>query len=261
MSKTPGTCIFCGGGGLSKEHVWASWLHELIGKAQNLHFLRRDRIRSPGVVEMVEDRQYQGSLTNRKRRCVCTTCNNGWMSGIEDRAKAAMAPAILGQPTTLSINDQISIGTWLTLKTIIEDRSHIKQCCVPDYEVAAFHRLPQPLPSWRLFIGSYQGRFWNPSRLFYAWGYAEFEHGQQRYQATTWVAGSLYLHAMSGTGPLHQIFGFPYSLEGLLHQIHPVATPAALALPRQHIITDLVALETADALYQWLTGHRSANPY
>src|SRR5262249_12745786 len=38
MANPPGKCIFCGGGGLSKEHVWSEWTHTYIGPDKRDHF-------------------------------------------------------------------------------------------------------------------------------------------------------------------------------------------------------------------------------
>jgi len=259
MSQPAGKCIFCGSGGLSKEHIWASWLHELTGKTEDSHFLRRDRLQPRTGIQLIEDRKFQGSLTSRKRRCVCREhCNGGWMSGIESRAKAAMAPAILGQSISLSSEDQRAIAAWLTLKTIIEDRSNIEESSVPDSDVAQFYRSKSPLPTWRLFVGSYEGRAWNPNRLFYAYCFMDFPHGRERYQATTWVAGRLFLHAISGTGLAHHVFAFPHFLQDVVHEIHPRPDVSeTLCLPRQPTITDVHAMDIADGFYRSFTGYRS----
>ena len=39
----------------------------------------------------------QGGAITKKLRVVCETCNNEWMSEIEDRVKPILAPLILGQ--------------------------------------------------------------------------------------------------------------------------------------------------------------------
>lgn len=101
-------CVFCGGAGLTKEHVWPSWLKYVFYMA------------GPEIVHELLDRN--GQLVRLRRsvsldaqvRRVCGDCNNGWMSRMEDATRPVLEPLIRGEPITLSADHQEVLAKWLT---------------------------------------------------------------------------------------------------------------------------------------------------
>ena len=72
------TCLFCDQKAKTLEHVWPAWLNESLG------------VSSPSRVEA-----WLGPEAERKEwhdapiqiRAVCASCNNGWMSRLEGKAR------------------------------------------------------------------------------------------------------------------------------------------------------------------------------
>jgi hypothetical protein len=52
----------------------------------------------------------------RAVRCVCTSCNNEWMSNLESEAKPVLQPMLAGQRNRLDAASQATIAVW-SLKT------------------------------------------------------------------------------------------------------------------------------------------------
>jgi hypothetical protein len=48
MAKKQGQCIFCGGLGLTREHIWADWASAYIKKNVTRHGKLESIIHSPG---------------------------------------------------------------------------------------------------------------------------------------------------------------------------------------------------------------------
>src|SRR5579864_1815829 len=81
-------CPFCGQPAkLTREHVWSAWIGRLLGKSK---YAFRQRDAHGNVVK-----EWKRPGLDLKPEVVCAQCNNGWMSKLENRAKAVMADMIL----------------------------------------------------------------------------------------------------------------------------------------------------------------------
>lgn len=113
------TCIFCGRGGKkSKEHLWPVWMHEYLGKEgdgshvrESTTFKNREHIGGSKL-------ERQGYLFSTKFRVVCRSCNNGWMSKLEETTKPVLLKLIKGEKTKLEEGDQQLLSRWIAMKVI-----------------------------------------------------------------------------------------------------------------------------------------------
>lgn len=107
LSRMPGrSCLFCGSRPVTREHVLPTWVYEALqvyGPITHTHGARPVRITN--VFDLV-------------LRAVCATCNNGWLSDLEGRAKDTLTPAITGQPATWDSKQQELAALW-AIKTAI----------------------------------------------------------------------------------------------------------------------------------------------
>ena len=95
-------CLFCDySGRLSKEHVWPRWIGKAYPKS-----LRTARDMSHTITVGYADGApipasgriaRPGDSLSHTLKCVCTTCNTGWMNFIEQEAKKYLEPCIRGQ--------------------------------------------------------------------------------------------------------------------------------------------------------------------
>jgi hypothetical protein len=95
-------CIFCGDQANSKEHVWPQWL-----------------MRQLGETEVGTIKAQCGQQVSRLRRgaeqtgkFVCTHCNNGWMSQLENHVKPIVEGLFGDRPVVLDHNDQTTLVAW-----------------------------------------------------------------------------------------------------------------------------------------------------
>lgn len=85
MSKPPGRCIYCGGLGLSKEHIFADWLRDYIPRDATEHSMAVT-IQWPHMADTRLESK-TGDTHARRIRKVCVACNGGWMSELQQAAK------------------------------------------------------------------------------------------------------------------------------------------------------------------------------
>ncbi len=155
MAQTRSTCKFCGGEGLSDEHIFAKWIGRLLAKdvPPGARYVFRHRSAHPEAGVAEHDKT--ASLPAYRTRSFCTRCNNGWMSRLEERVRPILEPLILGEPRTLSRSDQETLAFWAT-KTLLGfqsiDHPTTKWARPEDY--AALHEAQAPLPYSQVWLGA-----------------------------------------------------------------------------------------------------------
>jgi len=112
------TCVFCGGFNLSKEHVWPDWASKVLtDNPSPAHHEWHNTYSDKGtVVKESGMRPRQGSTFTKKIRVVCKTCNNGWMSRLENATKPILLPLIQGEPALLDREQQTLLAQWIASK-------------------------------------------------------------------------------------------------------------------------------------------------
>lgn len=101
-------CFFCSEHANSLEDAWPRWLTNQFRTPQpsEVHAERRG-------VRLRPWRVYQPELAVR---CVCRTCNNGWMSALEVQAKRYLQPLLMGERCSVDTAGQATVALW-SLKT------------------------------------------------------------------------------------------------------------------------------------------------
>ncbi len=97
-------CLFCGKPADSKEHLWSDWI------------LKSLKSRNPIVQKVGKappSNPFTGAVTVR---CVCTECNNGWMSRLEARIKPLVGSLMQDISAPLDAEQQKDVSLW-ALKT------------------------------------------------------------------------------------------------------------------------------------------------
>src|ERR1700730_10701224 len=80
-------CIFCGSNDkLTNEHVYGEWLKAYVPRMRNKHEFQYVKSGSPGVHEYADKKIRAGDPVSSQVRVVCSSCNSGWMSGLQNRA-------------------------------------------------------------------------------------------------------------------------------------------------------------------------------
>ena len=117
---------FCSGFGLSKEHIFSRWTYALVPAAPNSTHSRGRAVSSRTnrhLFDKVDVEDYQGNLNTIRFRVVCKTCNNGWMSRLDNAVKPILTPLILCGPALLDTRAQHLISTWASMKVMVAEHS------------------------------------------------------------------------------------------------------------------------------------------
>jgi hypothetical protein len=94
-------CLFCEHYANSKEDTLPLWLLEIIGKREDMR----------KVISGLPIKIQKGSAVLRIR-AVCKTCNNGWMSKLEQDTIPVLRPLLRDLSYPLSSEEQILLASW-----------------------------------------------------------------------------------------------------------------------------------------------------
>jgi len=83
------TCIFCGSTPLTREHIFPKWIVEMFPAGEYSHGM--------GGTDTATQ-QWNKRNMDSTVRCVCGSCNGGWMSAIEVEAKQVLKHLIAPRP-------------------------------------------------------------------------------------------------------------------------------------------------------------------
>ncbi len=106
-------CAFCTRPADSREHIFSDWMLEMLPRGERYVFNERN-------VKTGEYVSYKGRRVKLTAKVVCTSCNNHWMSDLEnDVAKPAMQNLLMGEH---SANLDSTARRWIAVfafKTLI----------------------------------------------------------------------------------------------------------------------------------------------
>ncbi len=201
----PKTCIFCGIGTPTKEHVWGKWLRPYIP----YDIPKYDSALFNQDVGMPDSQTLQvkikgGDPRNLTVKCVCEVCNNGWMSRLQASVRDIVTPMALGYKRSLSADDLMILAKWSTMVSMTSDYAHPETVSVSRREREFFHRYNCPPPTFRIFASRLPLGQWKPTWVRYCMELSddsgaaqETDSGSPNTQASTHVIGELFLHIIS----------------------------------------------------------------
>lgn len=77
-------------------------------------------------------------------KAFCATCNNGWMSQLEDKAKDLILGWFRGWGATWHRRQQRELATWALLKAIVLDQTHPDSPVIPPNFASYLYEREQP---------------------------------------------------------------------------------------------------------------------
>lgn len=145
-------CIFCGDDSstLSAEHVFPDWMTGFYS----------DRVAGPlrGTIEFGhssgENRSFRGIPFQQKVKTVCRSCNNGWMSELENDMQPYLSKMLVGQTTRLRSNAQRNLAFWCAKTAFVMQYINPENVIIPQSHYSDLYHSKSALPSHFIVIGS-----------------------------------------------------------------------------------------------------------
>jgi len=106
-------CIFCNNESGSEEHFWPAWVHR---------FIKENGIRLGGLrVQLGNEPETITDDLEKTINTVCHTCNNTWMSKVEDKNRPRFLNMMKNDPLTIDPGGMKIITEWAVLRAIMLD--------------------------------------------------------------------------------------------------------------------------------------------
>ena len=153
MAKSPGKCIFCGKGGLTKEHMWADWLRAYIPRDMTQHRTQSVLLFPDRAEESFERRT--GDPHSRRIKCVCRNCNNGWMGKLQEKTKPFLVPMLEGKDVSFYRNGQTALAAWVAMFVMVAEFIYPDKTAISAQERTWFMNNQRAPSHWRVWIGRY----------------------------------------------------------------------------------------------------------
>lgn len=119
------SCMYCGGGPLSGEHILSQWMHPLLSptiQPGTIH-VEADRFQTPdGVDTLSRSVICRGTNARGVRvRRTCITCNSGWMNKLEGKVARPLSGLVAGSTDLIDPGGATDLARWLAQKSMILD--------------------------------------------------------------------------------------------------------------------------------------------
>jgi hypothetical protein len=136
-------CIFCNNESGSEEHIWPAWIH---------------RYKKFGPLKMQEGTGPQVIADDPEQtvNTVCHTCNNTWMSKLEQKNIPSLKAMVDGKPMEIDPGRQRLLREWALKTAMINDSTKIRngnQMFYTDQERTAMRESRAIPPQTRIWLG------------------------------------------------------------------------------------------------------------
>lgn len=161
-------CIFCQrrDGKITREHLLPDWLSNFYGPDV---MCVNEGVNEDGTVAF----RYTSKIFQRTLNEVCSTCNSGWMSDVENDAKPILIRMLKEKNIVLDKKKQQKLATW-AYKTVLvinhKNPSPPKEQFIPAEHYSAFYAAQSILPGTIVMLGYKPGtRFENGESIASNW--------------------------------------------------------------------------------------------
>lgn len=199
-------CLFCDRPADSYEHYFPQWYMDWLKRQGAI--LNRRRIHKRDEIRELDGRRTLVVIETKqnsdprygKIKCVCATCNDGWMSRIQEKAKPIILNITTGGVMSLNVEEQLILSVWAVMFSMTLECRHPDWAFSRQADRLAFRDSQLPPGGWWVGIERYAG-----GRItgFNHFGLLEaaIEDGGARegMQASTWVIGGLVFHTVYAT--------------------------------------------------------------
>jgi hypothetical protein len=197
---------------MTREHIWGDWLKAFVRRDTNKHHFHAQRIHRPGAAPTSTTTLKAGDPINSKVRVVCGTCNNTWLSQLQEKAKPLLIPLIRGDRAALGQNGQERLAAWCAMATMtaeyIDPDPH--SIAVPQSERDWLMNHRTAPDGWPVWVGHYKRHKWVPRWAHFTFPMLDAEDMPKpgdtepplpNTQVTTFTVGQLYVHVVSSAYP------------------------------------------------------------
>ena len=110
----PRRCLFCENTADSREHLWPAWIHDRIKIEESIRI---------AIGKLPVQKSDNAEI---KIKCVCKTCNSGWMSQLENQCLPLVGSLAQDLSISLDSSQQSLLATWALKMAMVTDSTNKK---------------------------------------------------------------------------------------------------------------------------------------
>lgn len=190
-------CIFCGGAGITKEHIWGRRFGKLLPRKSP----NTSHVAGTGQVRGLGRLHRPGDPSSQSLRVVCRDCNVGWMSRLQEASMPAMARLVLGTWEDISDHDFAVTRTALVLTAMVAEWSDPPTVGISFEERQRFRETNVPDATWIVLIGKYHDETQSSVVFNHFYGHGQNDGQPFTFQTTGFTLGRLLVQTLSGGLP------------------------------------------------------------
>jgi len=153
----PRLCIFCGGTPISREHVWADWMRPYLPRGQGTQLIQEGRFDDRSLTVRHGPLHVKGDARSQKLKVVCETCNNRWMSDLQNSAKPVLLPLLTRKHGAIARDERRLLAQWATMFTFVYSTSAPEYTTLKDSQRRAFMADKAPPQHWLYWCAPFDG--------------------------------------------------------------------------------------------------------
>lgn len=168
--KAYSQCAFCSNPPNSHEHLSPKWLKPWVEEWQNYNY-------NYGVMNSVDQygnshilkrqKRFTGDALSRRVRVVCKSCNEGWMSTSQEKAKPHLVPYLNGEWPAITMEAAKTINLWAAMTVMVDEFRDIHTMAITQKAREDFAQNQTLPPGWRLWVGRHKGLLWKRARVHF----------------------------------------------------------------------------------------------
>lgn len=148
------SCVFCGEGPLTREHVYPQWLEAILpeqlryrGQQASLLFPQEDSNYSVPSVFREVNQEFTQTVVKR----TCKSCNSGWMNDLEERARNILTAMIQGVHFVATKSDNDALAIWVAKTCLMNQFTHPESLAMPQAYIDWIYTSKTPLPNMHIW--------------------------------------------------------------------------------------------------------------
>jgi hypothetical protein len=150
-------------------------------------------------------RKHGGDIRGRGVRCVCESCNSGWMSALQEKAKPSILLMLDGSPCGIDRNIQSDLSAWASMAVMAAEQMDKTKIAISASDRMWFYKQHTAPPAWGIWIARHEiSLTWKPRIIQNVLRITEDSADTQdrgirphNTQSTTYKVGNIFIHAMS----------------------------------------------------------------
>ncbi|TYO66152.1 hypothetical protein FXV83_12890 [Bradyrhizobium hipponense] len=208
MAQFKAQCIFDKPARRTAEHIFGQWMRDQFPSAfRNTEHLTSFTDYSTGVPvpTMAKGRMNRnGSPHAQQLRLVCESCNNEWMSRLQNQAKEPLTSLMRNDWSKLDVPSIKSVAAWVAMVTMCLEFADLKTQAIPLAERQFLMSTGTPPPDWIICLGRCRtdnapGTMWHRAAMLETEKtQSPPQQFQPNYQTTTICLEAAFAHVLSG---------------------------------------------------------------